>query len=92
VLKAHGDLAGARQLQERVLEVRRLLLGEEHPDTFLSEWNLLMTVLQSRDFQNVIPLVEKLSWLLKRDPETLGATHRQIREMLAELELSDYDD
>ena len=32
-LRAQGDLAGARALQERVLEVRRRVLGEEHPDT-----------------------------------------------------------
>ena len=32
-LRAQGDLAGARALQERVLEARRRVLGEEHPDT-----------------------------------------------------------
>ena len=32
-LRAQGDLAGARALQEQVLEARRRVLGEEHPDT-----------------------------------------------------------
>jgi hypothetical protein len=31
-LHAQGDLAGARKLQEQVLEARGRLLGKEHPD------------------------------------------------------------
>ena len=35
-----GDYAGARQLEERVLEARKRVLGEEHPDTLTSMNNL----------------------------------------------------
>jgi tetratricopeptide (TPR) repeat protein len=31
-LRAQGDLTGARALQEQVLELRRRVLGAEHPD------------------------------------------------------------
>ena len=39
-LRAQGDLNGARELQEKVLEIRRRILGEEHPDTLTSMNNL----------------------------------------------------
>ena len=39
-LKAQGDLAGARKLQEQVLEARARLLGKEHPNTLTSMLNL----------------------------------------------------
>jgi len=41
--------------------------------------------IESGDTQTVSSFVENLSWLLKRDPNALGATHQQIRQMLAEL-------
>ena len=43
-LHAQGDLAGARQLQERVLEERRGVLGEEHPETLTAMSNLAATL------------------------------------------------
>jgi TIR domain/Tetratricopeptide repeat len=85
-LRAQGDLAGTQRIQEQALEVRRRNLGEKHADTSLSEWNLLMTTLQARDFQNAMQLVQKLSWLVKRDPQTLSAMHRQIRKDLEDLQ------
>ena len=30
-LRAQGDLAGARKLHEEVLDIRRRVLGPEHP-------------------------------------------------------------
>jgi hypothetical protein len=36
MLRAQVDLAGASQLQERVLKIRRRGLGERHPDGSLS--------------------------------------------------------
>jgi hypothetical protein len=38
-----GDLAGARDLQERVLAASRRLLGEEHPFTLVAMSNLAVT-------------------------------------------------
>ena len=39
-LRAQGDAAGARALEEGVLEVRRRVQGEEHPDTLSSMHHL----------------------------------------------------
>src|ERR1700675_2885962 len=39
-LYAQGDLAGARKLQEQVLEAMTRLLGKEHPNTVTSMLNL----------------------------------------------------
>jgi uncharacterized protein (DUF2267 family) len=38
------DLAGARQLQQQVLEAMRRVLGEEHPDTLRAMQNLTITL------------------------------------------------
>ena len=84
-LRAQGDLNGARELQEKVLEIRRRILGEEHPDTSNCEWNLLMILLGLGEQSAAIALRQKLAWLLERAPENLGATHRQIRSNLEQL-------
>jgi len=44
-LSNQGDQVGARQLLERVVEVRTRVLGEEPPDTLTSIWNLGLTLL-----------------------------------------------
>jgi hypothetical protein len=82
---AQGDMAGARKLQEKVLDVRRRVLGPEHPATSSSAWNLFRTVqdLGERDAARAI-LERDLLWLLSRDPATLGADQRRIRGVLAE--------
>lgn len=49
-LKAHGDLAGARRLEEQVLEARARILGEEHPDTLNTLQNLAGTHFAQGDF------------------------------------------
>ncbi len=43
-LHAQGDLAGARQQFEQVLEASRRLLGEEHPTTLTARLNLAATL------------------------------------------------
>jgi hypothetical protein len=53
---AQGDLAGARKLQEETLDIRRRVLGPEHPDTSTSAWNLLRTLQDSGELAQ--------SWLL----------------------------
>jgi hypothetical protein len=52
----------ARKLEEQVLEGRRRILGEEHANTSLTEWNYLGTVPDLGDNQSATSLVEKLSW------------------------------
>jgi Flp pilus assembly protein TadD len=48
-LYAQGDLAGARTLEERVLEARARLLGKEHPRTLASMNNLAQTLYAQGD-------------------------------------------
>jgi hypothetical protein len=82
-LQAQGDLAGARGLNEQVLDLRRRLLGEEHPDTSMSVFNLFATLLQADEPKSARSLfAQHLAWLLERDPATLGADQRRIRERL----------
>ena len=85
-LSAQGDLAGARKLQEETLAVRRRVLGLEHPSTSVSAWNLFWSLheLGERDAARAI-LERDLLWLLGRDPATLGADQRRVREMVASL-------
>jgi Tetratricopeptide repeat/TIR domain len=85
-LQAQGDLAGARQYEEQVLEASRRLLGEQHPDTSRAAWNLFRTLedLDEREAARAV-LKRNLLWLLDRDPVTLGADQRKIREWVAQV-------
>jgi len=77
-----GSYTSARELQEKALKCRRRILGEEHPDTSTSEWNLLLTLFNLGEQSAAMELCEKLVWLLERAPEGLGATHQRIRSGL----------
>jgi hypothetical protein len=46
VLYALGEVVAARELDEKVLAVRRRVLGEEHPDTLTSMNNLAIIELR----------------------------------------------
>ena len=85
-LRAQGDLEGARKTHAKVLEIMRRLLGEEHPDTSTSAWNLFLTLREMGDVNEAKTILEKhLVWLLDRDPESLGAYQRLIREMIIKM-------
>jgi hypothetical protein len=85
-LYAQGDLAGARLHEEQVLEARRRLLGEEHPDTSGAAWNLFRTLQDLGEREAARAVLERdLKWLLDRDPTTLGADQRKIREYVAQI-------
>ncbi len=85
-LHAQGDLAGARQQFEQVLEAGRRLLGEEHPDTSGAAWNLFRTLQDLGEREAARAVLERdLKWLLDRDPTTLGADQRKIREYVAQI-------
>lgn len=89
-LWAQGDLAGARKLQEETLAIRRRLLGPGHMDTSKSAWNLFATLRGLGDSEAAVTLLRgDLLWLLDRDPATLGADQRQIREYVAQI-VKDY--
>jgi hypothetical protein len=82
-LFAQGELAGARQLQERALEIQRRVLGEEHPDTTVSAWNLFLTLIQLNETAAAKRIFDDLLIsLLKGAPATLDAQQREIRDRL----------
>jgi hypothetical protein len=84
-LHTQGDLAGARKLHEEALAVLHRDLGVEHPDTSISAWNLLPILFESGERDAAQALCKQyLTWLLDRDPKTLGSEQRKIREMLAQ--------
>ena len=57
---AQGDYAGARSLEERVLEATTRVLGEEHPDTLMSMSNLAATLAEQRDYAGARRLQERV--------------------------------
>lgn len=85
-LQNQGELEGARKIQGQVLEIRRRVLGAEHPDTSVSAWNRLNTLSEMSDVDEAKKILENdLVWLLNRDPESLGADQRHIREMIIQI-------
>jgi hypothetical protein len=80
----------------RIYAIRKLktrfitLLGwmkqrPEHPSTTVSAWNLFLTLRDLGERSAARAVLERdLLWLIDRDPATLGAGQRKIREMVAE--------
>jgi tetratricopeptide (TPR) repeat protein len=66
---AQGDYAGARRLQERVLEVTTRVLGEEHEVTLASMHNLALTLETQGDLPGAGRLQERV---LEVNVRTLG--------------------
>ncbi len=88
-LSALGDQVAARKLNEDTLAIQRRVLGPEHPDTSISAWNLFCTLQELGDPVAQSVLKSDLRWLLDRDPATLGARQREIREYVAQF-VKDY--
>jgi hypothetical protein len=83
-LKALGDLAAARKLQEQVLETRLRLLGEEHSDSLWAMSNLALTLYSQGDRARARKLEEEVlltrSRLLGEEhPDTLTAKKNLAR-------------
>jgi len=71
-LSAQGDLAGARKLDEETLEIRRRVLGPEHPDTLSSMSNLANALQAQGDLAGARELQEKVFAICRR---LLGPDH-----------------
>jgi hypothetical protein len=71
-LRAQGDHAGARRLEERVLEARTRVLGEEHPDTLTSMNNLAVTLWEQGDHAAALRLLRQC---LSGRRKVLGEDH-----------------
>ncbi len=64
----------------------RRVLGPEHSNTSNSAWNLFLTLHDLGEEQAARAVLEHdLLWLLDRDPATLGADQRKIREYVAQV-------
>ena len=71
-LDAQGDLAGARELGEQVLAVRRRTLGDEHPHTLIAMNNLASMLDAQGDLAGARELGEQVLAVQRR---TLGDEH-----------------
>jgi tetratricopeptide (TPR) repeat protein len=69
---AQGDYAGARRLEEQVLEVRTRVLGKEHPNTLSSMSNLATTLSAQGDYAGARWLQEQV---LEVSTRVLGKEH-----------------
>jgi tetratricopeptide (TPR) repeat protein len=67
-----GDNDGARPYYEKALEIRRNVLGEEHPDTALSLNNLGALLQAMGDYDGARPYYEKA---LEINRKVLGEEH-----------------
>jgi tetratricopeptide (TPR) repeat protein len=85
-LRVQGDLDEARKIYGEVLEIQRRILGDGHPDTTVSAWNLFFTLHARGDSIGARTVLKNnLLWLLDRDPASLGADQRQIRELVSQI-------
>ena len=67
-----GELGSARQLVEQIVQVRRRILGAEHPDTLASMNDLAATLSAAGDLDGARQLVEQIVQVRRR---ILGAEH-----------------
>jgi hypothetical protein len=81
-LYAQGNLARARKLQEQVLEERRSLLGEEHPDTLSTMNCLALTLYRQGDLMGGRKLQEQV---LEARRRLLGEKHPSTLRAMGEL-------
>ena len=81
-LRDQGDLAGARGLQEQVLDLSRRVLGPEHPDTLTSMNNLALTLQAQGDLAGARGLQEQVLDLSRR---VLGAEHPDTLRSMSNL-------
>jgi hypothetical protein len=76
MLRGQGDLQGARDLHEQVLDAYRRVLGDEHPDTLNSMNNLAATLRGQGDLQGARDLQEQVLDVRRR---VLGDEHPDTR-------------
>jgi hypothetical protein len=86
MLRAQGDLAGARKLLEETLDILRRVLGPEHLGTSASARNLFETLQDLGELAAAMAVLKgDLLWLLDRDAASLGSEQRTIRQYVAQV-------
>lgn len=60
----HGDLVGARRLEEEVLDRRREVFGPMHPEVFIAERNLCQTMRDLGDVEGALALGRTITGLV----------------------------
>ena len=90
-LSQKGNHKDARELQERVLEAHRRVLGEEHPETLTSMTNLAVTLGAQGDHAGARELQERV---LEAHRRVLGEEHPETLTSMTNLAvtLSDQGD
>jgi tetratricopeptide (TPR) repeat protein len=79
---AQGDLRGARKIKERVLDVRRRVLGEEHTDTLTSMDSLAGTLWSQGDLPGARKILEHV---LEGRRRVLGEEHSDTLTSMSNL-------
>jgi tetratricopeptide (TPR) repeat protein len=80
ILRVQGKLAEARSLLEPTLAAQRRVLKEHHPDTSQSGWRLY-EILRDLGDPTANDVLQSFRWMIDRDPESLSAGQRRIREL-----------
>lgn len=88
LLGLQGDFAGARRLQEQVLEVMTRVLGEEHPDTLTAMNNLALTLSAQGDYAGARRLHEQV---LEVRTRVLGEGHPSTLTSMSNLAVVLYE-
>jgi hypothetical protein len=71
----------ARKLQEETLNIRRRVLGPEHPATSTCAWNIFRSLRDLGELAAGLAVLKRdLLWLLNRDAASLGADQRTVRQ------------
>jgi hypothetical protein len=92
-LQAQGDLTGAREKQEDVLDITRRILGDEHPDTLTSMNNLAATLRAQGDLTGAREKQEEVLDIRRRilgdeHPDTLTSMNNLAATLQAQGDLT----
>jgi tetratricopeptide (TPR) repeat protein len=77
-----GELPAARPYYEKALEIRKKVLGEEHPDTARSLNNLSLLCYDENDFEGAAKLMRQAYVICKK---ALGGDHPDTISMMESL-------
>ena len=75
-MRQQGNMEGARSLYEQAYKIRQRVLGEHHPDTLTSMYNLGVCMKEQGEKEEALQLLQKAydgrkRILGNRDPHTL---------------------